>query len=194
MASKIEIINRALLLIGASTITSLNDPSQEAIVVSQMYEQTLRSLLSETRWGFSVKRTRLTQVVKTAEWSNDNMNNYFKLPSDLITIVDVENKGTVWRVEEENIICNASSFGLLYVFYNDDTSKYPSYFVDAFATKLAYDVCYNLTNSTTMTDMCYKLAEKKLLEAKSKDVKQGGTPSPIDNYKFTNARYGANVW
>ena len=61
----IDICARALILIGASPITSFDDGTTEATVASNLYEDTVKDLLSRHRWRFStgqVQMSRLTAV------------------------------------------------------------------------------------------------------------------------------------
>ena len=45
--SKVSNANRALALVGANKITNLSDETEEAKAINNMYEESLRSILSE---------------------------------------------------------------------------------------------------------------------------------------------------
>jgi len=153
----------------------------------------LRSVLSEYQWGFALKRANLVQQVLEPAWTSDNKKYYYKVPSDLISIVEVSDKNANWNLEGDSILTDAVKLGLLYVYYNDDNSKFSPSFVEALAARLALDSCYNLTNSSTMVDYLNKIYANKLAVAKSRASVNSGTPNKIDNYSIVNSRFGGII-
>lgn len=190
MTSKVSIVNKALSLIGASRITSLDDDTLEAKAAQNTYEQSLRSILSECLWNFATKRSLLSEVVKTAEWTTDNMNYYFQLPSGLIRVFETSNPLAKMRIEGEYILTNYSSVGILYTYYLDEPSKYPASFVDALSYKLAADMCYEITNSNNFAGELLKVYEGHYLpRARTQDAQTGTHNEPLDS-DWVNARFG----
>ena len=51
--SKFDICNKALVLVGANTITSFNESTTESKVANNLYESTLENLLTRCRWRFA---------------------------------------------------------------------------------------------------------------------------------------------
>ncbi len=47
--SKFDICSKALVLVGANTITSFSESTTESKVANQLYESTLENLLTRTR-------------------------------------------------------------------------------------------------------------------------------------------------
>ena len=60
--SALDIASRALVLIGAEPITSFDSSSTEALVASNMYEDTVRASLSMARWRFATEQAELNQL------------------------------------------------------------------------------------------------------------------------------------
>ena len=60
----IDVCNRALVLIGASPMTSFEDGSNEALVAVNLYEDTCRSTLVNTRWRFASNQKILNRLKK----------------------------------------------------------------------------------------------------------------------------------
>lgn len=178
--SKLEIINKALGLLGANTIKTIEDHTLEAEAARKMYQPSLDSVLAETDWTFAIKRELLTLSDKQAAWGGGN---YFELPSDLIKIVDVMNAHTFWRREGNYIFTHESEFGLVYVARCIDPTFYPSYFIDALAAKLAAEMCYLLTNSMEKTLGLIDLYEGQYLpNAKTKNAREKSSPRANDSY------------
>jgi hypothetical protein len=189
MVSKVSIANRALTYLGAKRITALSDDTLEAEAISTMYEQSLRSILSECLWTFATERVSLTRIVDSPAWQNDGMSYYFQLPSDLIRIFEVSDDSAVWRREGERILANVSSFGILYVKYLDDPPKYTASFIEAFANKLAYDCAYEITNSTTLTQALLQTYHGQTLENAMAENSQTGTAKFVRDDQWTESKY-----
>lgn len=191
MTSKVEIVNRALVYLGANRIISLSDDTLEAELASEMYDQSLRSILSECRWTFATKRAVLTGIDEEPAWANDGMKYYFQLPSDdIVRIFDVQNRKAFWRVEGERVLTDQKSFGILYVYLLTDTSKYTASFIEAFANRLAYDMCYAITNSASLTQGLLQTYKGQTLEDAMAEDSQVGTAIEVDDSYWSLAKYG----
>lgn len=186
--SKIEIINKALGMLGANQVRDIEDNTLEAEAARKMYRPALDSILAETDWTFAIKRVMLEKVDVEPAWGNGN---YFKLPADMIKIVDVMNRNMVWHREGNNIYTPASEFGLVYVARCVDPTFYPPYFIDALAAKLAVEMCYLLTNSTEKTMGLIELYEGQYLPtAKTKNAREKSHPIAEDSY-WVNSTLGS---
>jgi len=185
--SKVQIVNKALTYLGANRITSLSDETLEAQSASNMYEDSLRSILSECCWKFATKRVLLNKLNEEPAYIENGMAYYFQLPSDLVEIFGVMNDEAVWDREAKKIISNQSEFGIKYVYFCDDTTLYPSYFVDAFAIKLAADMCYELTNSEAKTEALLELYKGEFLPlARTKNAREASSPQIKDGHWVTS--------
>ena len=60
--SAIDIVSRALVLIGAEPITSFTENTTEALVANNMYEDAVRTALSTARWRFATQQATLAQL------------------------------------------------------------------------------------------------------------------------------------
>ena len=179
--SKLEIINKALGILGANQIKTMEDHTLEAEAGRKMYQPALDSVLAETDWTFAIKRVLLPKAEdKMPAWGDGN---YFELPADLIKIVDVMHRDVFWRREGNYIFTNQSEFGLVYVSRCTDATLYPSYFIDALSSKLAVDMCYLLTNSTEKTNLLIEIYRGEYLPmAKTKNAREKSNPIANDSY------------
>lgn len=178
--SKLEIINKALGMLGANQVKNIEDHTLEAEAARKMYQPALDSVLAETDWTFAIKRVLLPLSNKEPAWGNGN---YFELPADLLKIVDVMDRHILWRREGNYIFTPASEFGLVYVARCVDPTYYPSYFIDALSAKLAVEMCYLLTNSTEKTNGLIELYEGQYLpNAKTKNAREKSSPKVEDSY------------
>ena len=187
--SKLEIMNKALGMLGANQMRTLEDKTLEAEAANKMYRPSLDSVLAETDWTFAIKRSLLDiSEDKQPAWGSGN---YYELPADLIKIVDVMNRNVPWRREGNYIFTPASEFGLVYVARCIDPTYYPSYFIDALSAKLAVEMCYLITNSTEKTNALIELYRGEYLPiAKTKNAREKSSPI-IEDSHWVNGTLGS---
>jgi hypothetical protein len=190
MADKTTIINRALSLIGAEPINNLTDDTPEAQIANRQYEESRRSVLSECLWNFAAKRDALNSVAETLPWSKDGVNNVFQLPADIIRIFEVSQPYATWHIEQDRLITDVSEIGILYVYDLEDTTKFSSSFTDAFADKLAADMCYTVLNSNTEAKLMMEKYEGVSLPKAMADNSQEGTAAQVKDDLWPYARFG----
>ena len=190
MADKVTIVNRALSLLGAEPITNLTEDTPEANIANRMYDEARRSILSETLWNFAKKRVLLNQTVESPAWQLDQVRFVYQLPSDIIRIFGISDRNATWLIEQDRLLTNVNEIGIIYVFNITDTSKFSSSFTDAFADKLAADMCYPILNSNTESKL---LLEKydgvSLPKAMTENSQEGSPPDVLDDL-WTLAKYG----
>ena len=60
--SQVSIVNRALALLGANKIVNMSDNTEEAKAASNVYDDSLKSILAECPWSFALKRANLNRI------------------------------------------------------------------------------------------------------------------------------------
>ena len=60
--SPLDICSRSLILIGAEPISSFDDGSTEALVCVNLYEDLVRTSLTNTRWRFATNQQVLNRL------------------------------------------------------------------------------------------------------------------------------------
>ena len=176
--SQVSIVNRALALLGANKIVSLSDDTEEAKSAKNMYDDSLKSILAECAWSFALKRANLNMITTKPVWGGGN---YFQKPSDCVRIFksDVDDL----KIEGEYVNSNSNSVGILYTYLCKDPSLYSPSFIDAFAYRLACDMCYDLTNISAKQSELLSVYESHFLPiAKSKNAKEQAPDEVKDGY------------
>lgn len=185
--NQVEIANRALALLGANKINNLGEQTEEAKAINNMYKGSLKSILNECCWWFAKKRKMLNLVKATPAWGNGK---YFQLPPDLIRIFEASSE---YELEGEYLLTDADEIGVLYTFLQENTEKYTPEFIDAFACRLAYDVCYDITNSTSKQSELMSLYLGQLLPtAMSKNARAKRQQYAKDDAWISSIFGGAN--
>lgn len=87
MASKIDLVSNALILIGDNPINSLTGNAKAQVVASNLYDSIVQAELSKHDWGFARKKV---QVSKTTDTLPDSeYDSVHQLPSDLLVLREV---------------------------------------------------------------------------------------------------------
>lgn len=146
--TKGDILNKCLVLVGANPIVSIDDDTENARVLSRVYDLSLRSVLSETEWYFAMKRELLALSGDTLAWTDTTWENYvYVRPRDAIRIFSTNEPSSKWREEGQYIISDTSGLGVRYSWFIEDATKYPVFFVDALIDKLCENISYYVLNS-----------------------------------------------
>ena len=90
---------------------------------------------------------------------------------------------TVYRIEGRKLLINADSVKIAYVGRVTDVNQYDTLLMETIVARLAAEVCFNLTNSNTLTSQMNQLYEQKLSEARFVDATEG-TPHNLVNQDF----------
>lgn len=191
--TQLQIINKALVLCGAATVTSITDGSPNAVALGNVYELALQSILSECKWNFCTIRYMPPVVPVGAP-------NYptFLMPGEVVVYQLPSNVIRIWmmnpsnaRVREESglLISDTVNLGMFYTFYDDNPNDYPSYFLDAFIDKLCSDISYVIINSASIASEFVKKYETfSLPKAMSRNSQTGVQQVPKDGH-WVNAKF-----
>jgi len=174
--SRTELINKSLTLVGASPVVNIDDDSNNARIVSRVYELSLKSILSEAPWNFATKRALLSQVSVDLAWYDTGEIYVYQRPNLCIRIFGTNSPSATWREEGEYIISDTSGLGVRYVEFNNTPSKYPAFFIEAFSDKLCADIAYMVLNSSSIAKGFIEKYEQVSLAKALAENSQIGTP------------------
>lgn len=167
-----KIASNACLLLGAENINSFTDGSVEAQAAAAMFERTLKALLVERRWSFSVKQAQFAQLSSTPV-NTDSWDKIYQLPTDFLKL---------WKLYPEYI--DYELFGTEYIYANfdgamygdyafrPDTSKLPDYFVELLEVRLATKFCMPITEDEKKLATMKELEKDVMIRAKRADGQQ----------------------
>src|SRR3990167_4634405 len=188
--SKTSLCNKALTLCGASPITAITDDTNNARALNRVYEIALKAVLTECRWTFATTRASLTlsSTAGTLPWTHDGEAYVYVRPSTCLKIFEVSSPYAVWREEGDTIISDTVDLGIKYVYYHDDPSKYPSYFLEALIDKLASDISYMIINSVSKAEAFLAKYLKVSLPKAMADNSQIGTQQTLVDDAWEQAK------
>ena len=177
MASEVDIINSAMNMIGASNIIARDEDSKAARVSNQRYDSIRDAVLRAHPWNCAVTRRSLAPDSETVAFDWDYQ---FTLPADpyCLRVLRLDYLDIEFRVEGRKIVTNEHSINLIYIARVTDPNTYDTLLQEAIAARLAADVSFTLSQSTSLTQNMYSLYESKLKEARFVDATEG-TPGAV---------------
>lgn len=192
MSSTVEIANVALRFIGASRITSFDDGTKNADVISDLFDETRDLLLASHFWNFATKRVELAQSDTDPVFGFQHK---YAIPADWIRTVSVHDTsdgfGTVdFKSEAGFIALDANQAWMRYIYRAEDPNLMTANFRRALSSALARDLALPIADSGTMRDRLDKQAQADLAYAKSKDAMEG-TPDARPLGSWVSGRFGS---
>ena len=149
----IDITNRALTRIGAPTITSFDDGSREAEVMTQLYDHTFDTLITEAKWNFAVKDVELSSDVTTP--TDPNFDYQYLVPSDYVQLVCVLSTSGMpirdYTRQGDYILTNYNRVFAKYL-YKPSETELPAWFINYLVVTLAHDSVENLVGVWRVQD------------------------------------------
>jgi hypothetical protein len=163
VASQTDIFNRALTIIGESTVAAPTEDTKRARVLFSLYDTTRDALLRSYRWGFAMKRAALpaSSTVPLHQFERQ-----FPLPSDFLRLDFVGDffvglSLTDYRNTDESAYALAASdagtviesnlpapLNIRYIARITVTAYFDALFVEALAAKLGADGALAITESS----------------------------------------------
>jgi len=185
MATKLSIINEALLMVGAETISSLKDSSREARVASAIYTTTVEDILSRHSWDFSLAQTTLAQLNASPLFGYKRA---YQLPTDpkIIRIIRKNNPKNDYRVFKDKLYTNDDEVEIIYQF-NPGEQNYPAYFVRALVLELAKIFAFSLMQDEEQGTIFANLGDTQMRRARHIDS-QSSPSVQIDESEFALTR------
>jgi hypothetical protein len=186
MASKIDLISNALILIGDTPINSLTGGSRRETVANNLYDGIVENELSKYRWGFSRKLIQLSKLsdppVDTNQWAS-----MYQLPTDLIFLITVS-PDNHYKVYGDKLYSNSS--GALYADYTHKApeDEWPPYFAKMIEYALAMDFAASIRDSSTARQEMAGAYVNASRMARYTDSQQH-PQQPIKSNPFANVRY-----
>lgn len=202
----VSITNKALLFLGAETITSFADGTPQASISKQLYKEVKLSTLGMYRWSFTIAKKQLARdtVTPNSEWTYQ-----YLLPNDMVTGVPeaVRTTATPGGALLQNWEINQSSTGgavlmtestEIHIDYQKIISEgsMPTYFVTLLAYQLAWHMAEAITDQTTKAEYWRTVALGTATEnlrggffRQACAIDSGGqTPGVIGDYLLTDVR------
>jgi hypothetical protein len=176
MASVVDICNRALVILGEERISTLTDDIPSARMCNTLWAQVRDQILREHPWNCAIKRVGLNQSVDAPVWGYSYK---YAVPSDNLRILEVY-PDSKYTMEDGYLLSDENSMSIRYVSRLEDAFDYDASLTAAFAYRMAAEMAYAKSASTSLAESLAEKAEIALRRAKTIDS-QIGTPRSFDS-------------
>jgi hypothetical protein len=167
--TSVKICNQALNLLGADTISSFNDASNDASTVcNNIYDTVKRQALSMYPWSFALTKVQLARSSTTPinEWAYQ-----YDLPSTAVSgtplqvynssstrILPIQNYEILYTGSGPTIATNEENIYIDYITSGISEGLMPSYFVQLLVYMMAWHLAEPVTDQITKSDYWRKVA------------------------------------
>lgn len=176
MASQVEICNRALTKLGSKRITDIAENSGSARIMTALWDTVRKAEIRKRLWAFALARTALPALSAAPAWG---FSYAYQLPPDYLRIVQVndlfidpnmvdyrDNDDSAYAIEQGQILTDFSApLKIRYLKDVTDPGAFDPTFVEAFASKLAYEAEEERTNSNQKRQLAAQDYKDALREA-----------------------------
>jgi hypothetical protein len=179
-ATKTEIANVALLLLGQPRIIALDQDTKAARALDSVWNVARRATLRGHPWNFAMSEAQLTAMVvptgKMWKWGYAH-----PVPTDFLRLVDVQGLDGCYerkRIAGKQVICaDTTPLNISYVADIDAEAELDPMFVLAFGKQLAELACTAITGSETALENIDALYRKMISAARGVDAQENGADS-----------------
>lgn len=185
-ASDIEIVNRALTLLGVDPINSMSDPTKAAATANRLYNDTRSAVFRAHPWNCLVTRASLPLDAVAPVYG---FSHQFVLPADFLRLLQLEDIQGQYAMESRRILYDGNVLKIKYIALLTDVPRYDTLLVDALAARLAADMAHPLLQASSTMEQMWQLYELKLREAKYVDA-QENSQEVLDADYWLNSRFG----
>lgn len=195
--SKTSICNKALRKLGAKALINIDtDISPEATLCKASYDAVLLEVLRMHNWNFAIFRQSLN--LDASGTPVFQYTNRFILPTIpiFIKLLSVEND-IDFKLENNFLVTNEPTVNIRFIGKETDPNKYDSLFIEAFSSKLAYEIAYSLTSDETRTARIKQDFIETLSLARERDNQEDNdiadTSSSFSASRVTGFNFGNNI-
>jgi len=202
MATKLSLINNALILIGDLPLTSLTSGTRAQIVATSLYDNIVQNELSKFRWGFARRQVQLSRaliygtpnpIVPLFDWDAA-----YRLPIEMSFLIILNPRIPYQVYAEEDSSPESSKSQVVYVNYQGDLhadmifnvpeNEWPVYFSKMIEYALAMDFAPSIRDSATSMQLMSNQYLNASRMARFTDSQQH-PQTPIQDRPFINVRY-----
>ena len=197
--SDVEIINQALVKLGARVINSLSEDTKPSRIAATTYAHLRDSVMEAHPWNFAMKRALLAADIDAPAWGSSLQ---FTLPADCLRVWKAMNLDK-YKVEGGKLIPGTyedrynmyttlsvtveNPLRITYISQVTTPSSYTNLFIETLAARLAMEWAVTLTADSKYYDTFAALYFNKLAEARSLDS-QESIPDDVYADDFNRSR------
>lgn len=175
MLTSLQLCSQALVMIGATPITSFADGTAEALVAQQLYEGVAQDLLARHPWRFASRQRALTQVTPAPDglMPDDRWTAFYEVPVDCLAIEHVTINGRPGEFDRQMGLlltrAQATDELVLHYTYRAPEAHWPPYFDAPMRLQLASVFALAIANREGVAERMEQAAIRALAAARHLD-------------------------
>jgi hypothetical protein len=157
MSSRESIASQALSLLGANTISSFDEGTNEANIINDHYDQFIRNMFSLYPWSFATKKVTLEQ------YATDPLNEYkfqYVRPDQALYIFKIFDSISYYAdtivdfdILEDLILCNYDNPVVAQYSVYKEENLWPGYFAEFAVNALAATIAIPVTHNAELASL-----------------------------------------
>ena len=191
MASKVDLSNEALLMLGANSITSITDNDSNAVLVNRFFDGERDAVLRSHRWNCAITTANLASLATTPiiDWKYK-----FTLPTDpyCLRVLDVRTvTGDIkldHAIQGRELFTEESTVDITYIQRLEDTTLFDALLYQAIVFRMAWKLAFPITRDNKVMTQMGGMYESVVRDARAIDS-QEGTPEIIESDALTDLRF-----
>lgn len=169
MPAVMEIVNRALGHLGSQPLTSLDEATPLAAKIKVFWPQARDDVLRAHTWVCCRKRARLPRLAEDPPFGFAAQ---FQLPEDFLRLVATDPAGATVAVEGNRLLADQAVLAIVYVRREEDAALYDPQLCGVLALKLATELAYGITGSTSLAQSLAGRCDAALSEARGNSARE----------------------
>jgi hypothetical protein len=190
VATQVSICSNALLMLGAKTISAIDEESDRAEIAANLYDSTRDAVLRSHPWNCAVKRVVLAPDSDAPV--GDDYSAQFTLPGDFLRVLAVgeSTEDVDYKIESGKILASGTSLFLRYIWKNTTESTWDPMLVKAMELQMSAAMAYAITMSAAKEQLQLEKLERFMKQCRAVDG-QDDPPQQLGDERLLNARFGS---
>lgn len=198
MASKTDVMNRALTKLGDTRVTSPTDDDEKAIVLNSMFDTLRDAELRAHNWNFAIKRDQIAALASTPSYG---FAYEYQLPGDCLRVLMLDDRYVgyslagyrtlpeqEYQIEGRKILTDIGApLKIKYVYSVTNVGDWDPVFVEYFACTLAFEAAERLAQGGSRKDRLEVDKRNALIMALRADAIEN-PPEPIADDSWIMSR------
>jgi len=188
MTSFVGIANIALINLGETRITSLDDQQKKAVLCKERLSDIIDAVLRAHPWKCAKTRAVLPLHADVPPYEYSAQ---FMLPANpyCLRVLDIENYTDKWEIEGRFILANLGApMRIKFIKRITDPNEFDALCVQAIAARLSSVLAMPITQSQSHVDLMWKMYKEKLMEARAINAQEGGAQEELSADQWINSR------
>jgi len=183
--TEIDICNLALRKVGAQTVMSFDEQSENARLCKIFYPRVRDIVLRMYPWNCATKRAALTALATAPAFGYACQ---YQLPVDCLFVQRMDDQDIEFKIEGRLLLTDSTTANILYTARVEDPTQFDQLLVQCLYTFLAAEISTSLRQDAQMYRALMEEINTRILPAARSLNSQENSMASIEANTFLNAR------